>query len=193
MSRISPENSKAHTEDAHYLMAPADLARHIEEHHYPYPSEIMADWYTPDKVNAFLAERGIPQADEGTEDMEPWEIDGLLAWHEQAHDATGFSGTDPDPDPDTTDPFGPDITAPDPISDGTITLRTDRSLDEMDAILQIRGTDSDGHEMFGPTYFAELTRYEAQFILDRLGFGEDANIIAARLRRLIAHTQEAGR
>jgi hypothetical protein len=95
----------------------------------------------------------------------------------------------------TTDPFGPTLTAPDPISDGAITIRTDRSLDEMDAVLQLRGTDEKGHEMFGPTYFAELTRHEAAWLLGALAPGkwrplldaDERRLLADRLRRLIAH------
>lgn len=91
MSRVDPENSRIHSPDQHTKMAPADLLAHIEDDHYPYPSEVMADWYLPDVVDQVLRDRGIPAARTGAGDgayhVEAWELDGLTAWHVLAHEA----------------------------------------------------------------------------------------------------------
>jgi hypothetical protein len=90
MSRVDPQHSQPHAPDKHQQMTPADLASHIEEDHYPFPSEIMADWYFPHVVDQVLTERGIPHATgptgEGGRYVEAWELDGLTAWHTLAHE-----------------------------------------------------------------------------------------------------------
>jgi hypothetical protein len=90
-----------------------------------------------------------------------------------------------------TDPLGPPMTAADPISGGTITVRTDRSLDELDAVLVVTGVDDQGEAMFEPACFVQLTRWEARALLAKVGGDQDLEEVEDRLRRLLAHEGEA--
>jgi hypothetical protein len=88
--------------------------------------------------------------------------------------------------------FGPPMEAEDPIGGGVITLQTDRSLDEWDAVLRIFGTSEDGNPFFGPVFYAELTAWEAKTILSWLPDTEEFEGVRNRLRRLIAHVERGG-
>lgn len=90
-------------------------------------------------------------------------------------------------------------TFPDPISGGTITIGTDRSLDELDSVVRLSGTDEQGDVMFGPAHFLELGGYEATILARLIEWSlpqylpgddpsatEDFQTILSRLRRLIA-------
>lgn len=77
-----------HDPSAHDQLAPSDLVNHLPDHHDRFPAEILDFVVHPTQVSDALEARGIPATTpaDAYADLDPWQCDALLVWHETAHE-----------------------------------------------------------------------------------------------------------